>query len=488
VPEDQLSLQRYLRTLRRQAWIVALMVALAIGAAALITSRQQSTYRSSMKVVVGQGGGVFQPEFSNATDTFTSTMTNLLRSDIVARTVISNLQLEQTPKSLLNHLKVSSKPLSSVLEVSFTSPSRTRSVTILREVGSVFTNLVRVKLGTVARTSPTTPGQVQVAPISASVFDPAHAEAGRVSPRPTRNIVIAGVLGLILGLVLAFVRESLDDRVRSSKDAEEWFGAPVAGTLPKGMRGQRPAPLTADDGRKQQHVLESLRMLSANLQFAHGGAAGPSILVTSAIPEEGKSSVVANLGAMLAQGGNDVVVVDADLRRPRLSNYLSATHQTGGLVDVLQGSTTLERVLTDVPLLSVPQNGRVPTRNPTRVGTRRPEPKRAGRLRLLGAGTATTASTALLTPEAVERLIKDLAELCEYVVFDAPPLLAVADSFPLALKSDTIIVVARQGRTTRQNAESVRDTLSGLGAKNVSVVVTDGASQAAYAYSYRPER
>jgi Mrp family chromosome partitioning ATPase len=486
VPEDQLSFQRFVRTLRRQAWLVALTLALALGATALLTSQQPSMYRASMKVVVGQGGGVFQPEFSNATDTFTSTMTNLLKSDIVARKVIANLGLKQSPKSLLSHLKVSSKPLSSVLEVSYTAPSRTRSVTTLGQVGSVFTNLVQQRLGTVTKLSPTTPGQLQVQPISASVFDPAHAEPGRVSPRPKRNLVIAGVLGLAIGLVLAFVRESLDDRLRSNKEAEEWFGAPVAGTLPKGIRGKPPPALTADNGLHQQHMLESLRLLSANLQFAHGGPAGPSILVTSAIPEEGKSSVVANLGTTLALSGHDVIVVDADLRRPRLSNYLQTANPIG-LVEVLQGRTALEPALNTVPLIPMPRrDGKavVRTRTGRRVSDESALRERTGRLRILGAGSANERSMSLLTPEAVEDLISALAEQCDYVVFDAPPLLAVADSFPLALKSDTIIVVARQGRTRRHNAEAVRDTLTGLGVRNVSVVITDGTSTTNYPYTY----
>jgi succinoglycan biosynthesis transport protein ExoP len=231
-----------------------------------------------------------------------------------------------------------------------------------------------------------------------------------------------------------------------------------------------------------------LRLLGANLQFAHGGPAGPAILVTSALPEEGKTTVVANLGAMLAVAGHDVVVVDADLRRPRLSKYLGVDATEGGLVDVLQRSTDLDRALRTVPLAQAGRNGRILTRTGRPITKRAIvaglATERAGRLRLLASGGPTDESASLLTPAAVEDLIQDLRARCEFVVFDAAPLLVVADSFPLALKSDTIIVVARQGRTTRQSAQSVRNTLSGLGATNVSVVITDGSRPSGYAYPY----
>jgi capsular polysaccharide biosynthesis protein/Mrp family chromosome partitioning ATPase len=488
VPEANSSLAQYLSVVRRQLWLVVLVAGLALGVTFAVTSQQESRYRASMKIVVGQGGGVFQPEFSNATDTFTATMSNLLKSDVVARTVISDLGLQVTPKKLLSDLKVSSRPQSSVLEVSYTSPSRSQSLTILREIGSVFTQLVRVKLGTISTPSQASPGSLQVQPISASVFDPAHAEQGRVSPRPVRNLLFAGILGLVLGIALGFIRENLDDRLRNTRDAERWFEAPVLGTVPKGLRGRQPAILSEKGGgRAAPHAFESLRLLGANLQFAQGGFAGPSILVTSAAPEEGKSTLVAHLGVSLALAGHEVICVEADLRRPRLYKYLGADPAQPGVVEVLRGAVPLEGALQTV-LPGVSFNGQRPAvqRRSTSEKTVITSPD-GGRLRVLPSGTIVQTPTSVLTPENVERILEQLKTMCDFVLIDAPPLLLVADAFPLVLKADTVIVVARQGRTTRQHAQTVTGTLAGLGVQHVGVVVTDAVAANGYKYAYGPQ-
>src|SRR5207247_7572751 len=117
-------------------------------------------------------------------------------------------------KQLLGRVHVSTSPDSSVLDVSYETSDRPEAVRVLAEMGAVFTGLVRQKLG-----EPRTRG----AEITATVFDPAHLEPGRVSPRPARTLGIAGALGLAIALVLALVRESLDNRIRGRRDAEKWF-------------------------------------------------------------------------------------------------------------------------------------------------------------------------------------------------------------------------------------------------------------------------
>jgi Mrp family chromosome partitioning ATPase/capsular polysaccharide biosynthesis protein len=476
---------QYVRLLWRQRWVILLVIAITLGAAAFVNSTQKPVYRSSMKIVVGQGGTLFQPGFSGAVEPFSQTMANLLKSDVVARTVISNLSLDTTPESFLSRLHVSFRPQSSVLDASYDSSNRAVATRILGEVGTVFTRLVKEKLATPETqlqqqqqkqqngTAPVVGG-----PISATVFDPAHPDPGVVSPRPARTLVFSGLLGLMVGFVLAFVRDSLDDRIRGRREAEEAFGAPVIGALPRGIRGKPPATISA----KPSSVVsqDAVQILRANVEFSQM-VEGPSLFVTSAVSEEGKSTVVANLGIALAAAGKSVICVEADLRRPRLDYYLGIRGRRPGLVDVALGTLDLDEALYEVPIrlyasMRQSRNG---------VSPREAAAASTGRLRVLLAGTAPKINSAeILTSDTVPRLVEELRARADYVLFDAPPLLLVGDAFPLASAADSVIVVAREGKTTREAAREVRATLDGLGVGDPAIVLTDWSRRETYGYAY----
>lgn len=488
--DAQPTLRHYLHVLRRQGWLILLTLAVALGVAAVITKTQDSVYQSSTKIVVGQGGivigkngSLFEPALTSDVNRFTATMTNLLKSNVVAQTVISDLGLRMTPEKLLSRLHVATKPDSSVLEVSYQGNDKRAVVRILRDTGVVFTRLVRDRLG-----AGTTSGAGQsTPPVTTSVFDPAHLEPGRVSPRPARNLAFAGGLGLLLGLVLAFARESLDDRIRTRRDAEDWFGAPVMGSLPKGIRGKSLSQLA---GTRRQ-TAEALDLLRANVQFAQASPSGGAIVVTSALPEDGKTTVVANLGMTLALAGHDVICVEADLHRPMLLEYLGVREGIYGLTDVVAGRVELDRALQSVSLPLISSNG---TAESDRQGASVPDATAAGRLRVLGTGRKPDRPSAFLGAgrEQIVRLMEQLAHQADYVLLDTPPILALADAFPFALTADTVLIVARHGKTTKQNAQAVRATLEGLGANRVAVVLTDTRGQDGYGYyqyaGRRPKR
>jgi capsular polysaccharide biosynthesis protein/Mrp family chromosome partitioning ATPase len=477
-------LKHYVSVVRRQAWLVIGVTAIAVGTAALLSLYvQESVYRASMKIVVGQGGGVFQPQYGGQALPFTQTMTNLLESDIVASTVIDNLQLNETPKGLLGNLKVTTRTESSVLQLSYTSTRGGQAVAILSEVGTVFGRLVDQKLGSGAEG--TRPGQDPLVPISVSVFDPAHLEPEAISPQPRRTMLASGALGFLIGLVLAFARAALDDRIRGRRDAEAWFGAPVIGTLPKGL-GKRPYGLAGDPPPQNRAVLEALYRLRANLQFSQGGIAGPVLAVTSAVADESHTQVAANVGVGLALAGYDVVCVEADLRRPQLARSLGVTGAVLGVVDVLAGKVALEQALEPVQL--GPPSARAAT-NPLRRIVRRyfggngagpAEPKQdeadapsvSGSLQVLPVGRAPANPTDVFTPERAAALLKDLRSRAQYIVIDTPPLLVFGDAFPVLRLADSVVVVAPDGQATRGVAVSVRSTLESLGVRRFSVVLT----------------
>src|SRR5205085_398837 len=199
------GLRHYLEVVRRRKWIVLAVTVVAIGVAAALSELESPVYRAETKIVVGQGDSLFPPQqIGTAVQPTTATLGNLVQSNVLARNVISNLGLRESPESLLKKISVSINPQTAVLDVSVDDHSRTRARRIAQEVGSVFSQLVKADFG---KATPQGPGQPAQPGLTAKVFDPAHTLPGQVAPRPVRNVIIAAVLGLILGLFAAFLRE-----------------------------------------------------------------------------------------------------------------------------------------------------------------------------------------------------------------------------------------------------------------------------------------
>jgi capsular polysaccharide biosynthesis protein/MinD-like ATPase involved in chromosome partitioning or flagellar assembly len=463
---SQAPLRHYLQVLRRHVALLILIPACAIAAAALVTAGQDPVYHADMKIFVGQAGGGVQP--SIGTQALTQTMSNLLESDVVARTAIERLRIDTTPKEVARKLKVSVKPDSSVLDVGLDWSDRRQAVALLNEIADVFTRLVKEKLG-LSSSSTTLGSQSSRVLFFASVFDPPHVAPDQVSPRPARNVGFAAALGLLLGVVFAFFRDNLDDRIRGRRDAETSFNAPVIGALPRGAHSHPLDTLRSSDGDRRG-IAEAVRIMGANMRFSVWNVDGPMVLVTSSQEREGKTTVAACVGLALAAGGKRVVCVDADLRRPKLHELLGVEPRDGGLKGVIQGRTRLEDALQDVEFAPLSRNGAGGS-----------APAHTASLKLLPAGGPGSRDV-ILEADTIKGLVEQLTQHADYVIFDAPPLPSSGDTFALALHSDNIIVAARDGRTTKGRAEGVRETLQGLGAaKRVAVVLTHTGPHETYA-------
>ena len=264
--------------------------------------------------------------------------------------------------------------------------------------------------------------------------------------------------------MFAFARHSLDSRVRNRHDAEEWFGAPVIGTLPPRIPSEAIGLSGAKPRRRDNEAVEAIQLLRANFQFGASSVSGPTVLVTSDLEGEGKTTVVANLGLALALAGKDVVCVEGDVRSPALHRLLGVKQSTRGLADVIEGRASLDDVLDEVPLLVSPKTGGRPT-------------SPAGSCSCPRAPVVDGAP-----PRAHHGCRADLSSGAEYVIFDSSPLLSGGEALPLAVDMDGVLVVAREGRTTREGAQAVRTTLDGLGADKVAVVLID-ASQPLSSYT-----
>lgn len=460
--QSESALRQYLQVLKRQAWLIVLVPVLTVGAIVLNLERQQPVYRASTKIAVGETRKGLPSEFVDQSTM--RTLANIMQGNTVSRRVLDELGLDMSVEEFQKKLTVEVLPEVSGMDVSYDSTNRRRALLIVRSLGTNFTDVADETLGVLRPGEKATTGSFN---LKLPVIDEPHVLPEPVAPKYGANIIFGVIAGLALGILLAVAREALDSRIRRRREAEEWFGAPVVGTLPREM-SRRPPPgvgaAAGRTGRSESRRTQSLDLLRARLQFAQTGITGPTILVAGAAPFVEKSTVAANVAAALARSGKRVVCVDADTRQPSLYRLFDLPKQAPGLVDVLEDDFPLEDALLPVEILQAGANG-----------SNGSEATVKGRLEVLLAGRPPSPVADPLTPETVAKLTEKLHERADFVIYDSPPL-PVADSYPLAQHSDNVLVVARYGRTTKDQAEFARTTLEEIGVRNVGVVLTDAAA------------
>lgn len=284
------------------------------------------------------------------------------------------------------------------------------------------------------------------------------------SPRIARNAVLGAFVGLLIGLGLAFLLERLDRRIRDPEEIERTFGRPILGAVPESRALGRPGPPLADVPGWVES--ESFSMIRANLRYFNVGEPTRSILVTSAGPGDGKTTVTWNLAAAAAAAGDRVLVVEADLRHPsRLDE--EGMKPLPGLGSLLAGNAEIGNVVRRLP---------VPT-------------MRGGDLErhlcVIPAGAVPPNPTDLLESETMERLIRDAEKRYDLVIIDSAPTAVVSDAIPLMKKVDGVVVVTRLGKSNRALIQQLRRQLDNLDAPVLGVVVNGTEPDVAgYGYGY----
>lgn len=293
--------------------------------------------------------------------------------------------------------------------------------------------------------------------ITTTITNPAQLDPDPVSPKTLLNIVAAGVIGLLVGLAVALVRDLLDHTLKSPAEIEKVAGAPVMASVAFD-RAVPKNPLLSDVHGFSPRS-EAFRVLRTNLQYLDLDSQPKCLVITSPMPGEGKTNTSTNLAIALAQAGQRVLLVDGDLRRPRVAGLLGLEAKVG-LTTVLVGKATLgEAIQSHKPTgLSFLAGGPIPP-NPTEV----------------------------LQASATRALIEQLRGLYDVVIIDAPPLLPVADAAILAHAADGALMVMRHGKTTHEALQSAADRLDSVGAKLYGVVVNmvprrDGGGYQYYYY------
>jgi receptor protein-tyrosine kinase len=463
-----IGLRHQLDVIKRRKWIIAAVFAVAVLAAALFSTIERATYRAESKLVVGQGNGLFQATvIGNAVQPYTATMADLLKSNDVAERVVRRLQLDQSPQDLLHKVSVSINPQTAVMKVSVDDHSGALARSIDAAIGQVFVGLVRERFGKGTPATGTTPASP---PLTIRIFDTAHVLPGKVSPKPTRNIVIAAILGLVLGLVAAFLRDHFDRGLRTREEVERAFNVPVIGQIPFARLRRRDRRVVFWQGFGE--VAEAFRALRANLQYLAVKRPLRTILITSASPQQGKTTVAANLALAIARSGATTIVLEGDLRRPRLDDAFDTPPHGPGLTSVLVGAMDVDEAIVDVPMPIAPSAD---------AGTG----ERDGRLSFLPSGPQPPNPSELLSSLQMTKLLDRLALTYDYVLIDSPPVLVVADALELARLVDGVVLVARRNQSTTDEARELRAMVERLGINLLGVVFTDVVSAGLYYGGYR---
>jgi len=287
------------------------------------------------------------------------------------------------------------------------------------------------------------------------------------SPKPLQSAVAGFGVGLVAGIALAFVVGRFDTRVRTHRQAGEILGLAVVGRLPR-LRRQvlRDLPLvilTDPEGS----AAESLRVLRSNLDSARGDGAWKSLLVTSSRKGEGKTLTLCNLAVTLALTGRKVVVVDADLRDPKVHTAFSMPNETG-LTNLIQGTISLAAALRPFDLERSIGSGAVTPTDARLV----PSASEHGALLVLTSGPLPPDPSEVIDSQRLAITLKRLANsVADYVLIDGPPILGVVDTGVLAASVDGLLFVANLDETRRPTLEKARRALRASPCRKLGVVV-----------------
>jgi succinoglycan biosynthesis transport protein ExoP len=276
-------------------------------------------------------------------------------------------------------------------------------------------------------------------------------------PNVPRNLTFALALGLSTGIGLAFLLEGIDNTVRTPEQAQAISALPSLGMIPLGSRGSieaaakrltvassREAVELVTQSRPQSQMAESYRALRTSLLLTSLGGPPKVILITSALPQEGKTTTSINTAIVLAQKGTRVLLIDADLRRPSIHKTLGMGPKTG-LSNVLTGNATLQQAVVRSSIL------------PT--------------LFVLTAGTPPPNPAELLASSNMRDILAELREQYDHIIVDTPPTLSVTDAVVMSTRADAVVLVIRSGQTTKQALRRARDLLLQVNARVAGVLL-----------------
>lgn len=445
-----LDLKDYGRVLRRHWITIVACTLLGMLAAASLSLLARPAYQAQTQlfVAIQSSGSVAELQQGNTfTQARVQSYVETARTPVVLQPVIDSLGLDQTPAELATNVTASSDLETVLITITAADSSPVQAAAIAQAVADSLITTV----GTLE-----SPASGEASPIKLSVVTPAVAPSEPSSPNTRQNILLGIIAGLLVGLALAVLRTTMDTKVRTHSDLTHVTTAPVLGGISYDSGALKKPLLTQT--RHQSPRAEAFRQIRTNLQFANVNSESKSMLVTSSLPGEGKSTTATNMAIALAQSGQRVVLVDADLRRPMVANYLGL-EGSAGLTTALLGTASVEDLL---------------------------QPWGDSELFVLTSGQIPPNPSELLGSEAMAHIISGLEDKYDAVIIDAPPLIPVTDATVLGQKVGGVVLVIGSGKIRKLELEKSLSSLALVNANLLGVVLnllpTKGPD--AYEYSY----
>ncbi len=446
-----MELRDYLRIARRRWLLIVGTMIVTVAVAALITSQTTKQYASTARVFISttpsnsadayQGGLFSQQRVSSYAD--------LISGLELSQRVIDKLQLDMSAGELAGKINASVVPDTVVLKITVTDPSPIQAQRINDGVVDQLKSFVAEL--------ETPPGR-KVPLLKATVVDSPRLPTSPVSPQPARNVGLALVLGLLLGFGLAVLREILDTTVKRVEDVPALAETPVLSALAFDPDVQHRPLITALPSHAPRS--EAFRVLRTNLSFIDVDQPSKAFVVTSSVPNEGKSTTAINAALAMANVGQRVLLIDGDLRRPQVAALLNL-EPTVGLTTALVGAGQLDEII----------------QQHTPSG-----------LDVLTAGRLPPNPAELLQSNAMRELLAEARQRYDVTIIDAPPLLPVTDAAVMASQTDGAVLVVRHGRTTKDQLTGAVDRLASVGSAPLGVIFnmipTGRSGRYGYGYGY----
>ena len=445
-----MELRDYIRLLRK-AWILILAGGFVGGSlAAGYSALQAPSYQAFSKVFVStQSNGTSQDLVQGNTFTVqrVKTYADLVLTPIVLLPIIKALALKETPEYLAQHVVATAGIDTSIINIAVIDNDPQHAAAIANSAAEnlrVVVEAIEAPVG----------GIKQSSLVKLTLVQAATVPIVQLTPNPPLYLTLGIVIGSILGIVIAVAREVLDTRIRNESDVKEITNTAILGGIVFDTKASiRPLIVHADPSSPRA---ESFRALRTNLQYLDIGRANRSFVVSSAVQGEGKSTTTANLAIALADSGAKVLLVDSDLRRPRIADYMGIEGAVG-LTDVLIGRAELRAVI---------------------------QPWGKNSLSVLPAGHIPPNPSELLGSTVMHALIERFNQDFEVVLFDAPPLLPVTDAAILARNVGGVIMVVAASRTRKAQLRSALRVIQNVGVSVSGLVLTMVPVKGADAYGY----
>ncbi|WP_062292789.1 polysaccharide biosynthesis tyrosine autokinase [Demequina phytophila] len=446
-----MTLQEYMRIFRSH-WLAIFAMTLVGGALAFGWTMVQEkvwTAASSAVITTDASAGDGSSIVGNDAESNVKSYVDIAKSRTVAARAGEMVGSDLTADELLDQVSIANSTDTAVIRIYAHGPTPEAA----RDLANAWVVATTSVVAEIENAQATATGGSPAA-VGLMALDTASLPDVPTSPNVKLTVALGLIIGLVVGIVVAVVRSTQDRRLRKPADIESLFDIPVVGALPFNQQIAK-AGVTA--GGDDFAMKESIRQLRTNLQFVDIDHPPRVIVVTSALPGDGKSTTIAKLAEAIAEAGRDVVLVDADLRRPAVATNLGLPDAIG-LTDVLVGRIALDKALHT-------------------YGT-------TGHFQVLASGSIPPNPSELLASDAMHQLLYSFPP-DTMVLVDTPPLLPVTDAAVLTARTDGALVVARAGRTTIDELEQAIGDLEKVKGRAIGVILDGVPVRGAYRSPYR---